>query len=443
MSERSRCKGAVVCPALIETEGDLNENEWCAHGRTGPAMGRYDTIKCATNDDGSEACRRCQLAVAYYSKCLEILGICARGDMPSTELLCASILSFEECILRLNELYHLQEDIQKSSVFITEIKAELLTFFVDVFIDTTSEHILQSVRRARNGIWTVPDGSDATSIATRMIDELRARLDAVKSQPTRLMQSGDIVSVQTLSLIGSSAEEVSQHLFVEVVLFFIHYACCVGSAMHGIAPEEHRTIRSAFTEVRQLAGEAAALQGLSHKEHAYVVELSDVSDAFLQNDVERLDNAIVMSRLSEISRRASDKPIESCENTLAWQRFVRAAASTIPVKVVAGTNRLVGIGIMTLAQTLWKTPHKGSDTKRYASCLVSPLRARIQWIRRNINKGGRDDIPKLLTVLDTVRAIPYSATGFSSDKLDGVFNEFVSVAELDCATNPYLAAVQR
>jgi hypothetical protein len=42
-----------------------------------------------------------------------------------------------------------------------------------------------------------------------------------------------------------------------------------------------------------------------------------------------------------------------------------------------------------------------------------------------------------------VRAIPYSATAFSDDKLESVFDEFVQVKGLDCAQNPTLAAVQK
>ena len=435
VSQVKVCKGAYVCGALIETDGDLAENEWCAPGEKGPAMSRVETIRCAALDDNSAACERCVKAIAYYSKCLELLGICARGDMPSTELLCASILSFEECIARLNELYSLQKEIG-TSVFLSEIKAELLTFFLDVFVDTTSEHILLSVRRERNGIWTVGDGATELPIATRMLAEMTARVDELKAIPADERPRSP--SPASKSSGRGRVDDGSAHLFEEAVIFFIHYACCVGPRM--AAPEEQYTVRDAYKLAQQIAAEAQALSGFTEKERTHIDQLCIVTDAFLDNDIKRRLRADVILNNLFISHAASE-PVY-CENERAWQRFVQAAASTIPVKTVFGTNRLVGQGMMTLAQSIWMKP-PDSDVDRYAGFLVKPLRARLRQLKQNVLLGARGDIPKLLTVLDTVRAIPFAATAYSQEKLVEMFDAFVQVKELDATTNPYLAAVQK
>ena len=41
-------------------------------------------------------------------------------------------------------------------------------------------------------------------------------------------------------------------------------------------------------------------------------------------------------------------------NALAWETFVNAAVSTVPVKHVLGTDRLVGIGMLNLGKSAWK-----------------------------------------------------------------------------------------
>jgi hypothetical protein len=391
------CKGAFVCRALIETEGDLAENEWCAPGEQGPALNRYETIKCGVLDDGSDEAERCHKAIAYYSKCLELLGICARGNMPSTELLCASILSFEDCIVRMNELYSLQEEIG-TSVFLSEIKAELMTFFLDVFVDTTSEHILQSLRRMRNGIWSVPDGASEIPIAIRMISELNARMEEVQSLPASMAESNAGIP-RSLSSFGEHPDEGSAHLFEEAVLFFVHYACCVGPRM--ASAEEQNIVRDMYLKAKEFAVEAQTVRGFNKKERAHIGQLLLVADAFLDNAPEKLRTDIILNNLS-ITAKVVDESVP-CENETAWQRFVQAAAATTPVKTVAGTDRLVGRGMMTLAQSIWMKPADG-NVNRYAGFLVSPLRARLQLLKQNIHLGGREDIPRLLTVLDTVRA---------------------------------------
>eukprot|EP01043_Picozoa_sp_COSAG02_P098082 COSAG02_NODE_34256_length_487_cov_0.525773_2_plen_104_part_00 len=56
---------------------------------------------------------------------------------------------------------------------------------------------------------------------------------------------------------------------------------------------------------------------------------------------------------------------------------------------------------------------------------------------------GSDDMAKLKVILDTIRAIPYTATAFDDEKLNEAFLKFVEVVPLDCNSNPDLATVQK
>lgn len=434
------CKGAFINRDLIETQGDLDENEWCRGDETGPAMSRYDVMREAAlgSDEPKEnqtlTFERCMKAAKYYSKCLELLGICSRGNMPATEMLCASILSYEECIKRLNELYQLEKEVGKSA-FLSAMKAELLTFFLNVFVDTTSSHILLSVRRSKNGLWSLMDGSDEDSVATHIMAEMKERVAEVEAGHTTWQDAGTGLSRQ-------ADEEGTVHLFEEAVLFYIHYAGCVGPG-EGLAPEERYIIKDSYEVANTLAVKAQQLKGWSQKEEKLIQQLKVVARGFLDNKEELLQTDVVMANLATtVSTAQVGHELE--ENEVAWQRFVEAAVSTIPVMNVRGTDRLVGKGLMTLAKSIWMHP-PGDDGSagRYAAFLVKPLRERLHLLKRDVLLGTRDDIPKVLTVLDTVRAIPYSTTAYSAAKLESMFVEFVEVTDLDCSVNPYLAAVQK
>ena len=409
------CKGAfepMARESLMDVNCDLDEDEWCEPGETGPAMSRITVIQQAAN--GSSA--RCEKAVVYYAKCLELLGICARGSMPATEMLCASLIPFGECIERLNEIYHLQDDLGYTD-FLTEVNSELLTFFLDVFIDTTSEHILLHAIRPQNGLWVARDGTKDTPIANRLLDEIERRIDQAKSE------------------VSAGGEQ--SRMFEEACLFFIHFACCIGPGMS--SEFERHIVEDGFQSAQRLAQEATSLVGWTQREKALLQELTVVTQAYINNDEMQLNSAVVAENLVRLSRVEKEEHV--CQNEAAWERFVAAAVSTIPVSTVRGTTRLVGQGMMSIAQSIWTSPDgKGV---RYASFLVKPLRAHLSTMKKNVTRGMRDDIPRILTVLDTVRAVPYSVTAYSEDKLNSLFTEFVEVNDLNFESNPYLAGVQK
>ena len=74
-----------------------------------------------------------------------VLGTCARGKMPSTELLCAARLPFEVIVSRLQEIQMLdpnrglnQQGSPGGDIAVA-VKNALLSFFREVFVDTNSE----------------------------------------------------------------------------------------------------------------------------------------------------------------------------------------------------------------------------------------------------------------------------------------------------------------
>eukprot|EP01043_Picozoa_sp_COSAG02_P058868 COSAG02_NODE_7401_length_3034_cov_3.660307_1_plen_179_part_10 len=95
------CKGASTSEHLIELTGTLGKNE--AQGA--PHLDRTDVFIKGLKEQGDQT-KRCQGHLQYYSQCLQLLGICARGKMPSTELLCASLIPFAEVVKRLHEVFN-------------------------------------------------------------------------------------------------------------------------------------------------------------------------------------------------------------------------------------------------------------------------------------------------------------------------------------------------
>ena len=63
-------------------------------------MDRAETLAVALGGSHPEE-ERAQKAMAYYCKSMQVLGTCARGKMPTTELLCAAKLPFSEMVMRM------------------------------------------------------------------------------------------------------------------------------------------------------------------------------------------------------------------------------------------------------------------------------------------------------------------------------------------------------
>ena len=110
---------------------------------------------------------------------------------------------------------------------------------------------------------------------------------------------------------------------------------------------------------------------------------------------------------SDVSRAASAAE-------LRWGAFSNVYREFSPVDQLRGTDRDVGIGILTLARKLWQInpchestsemPYQGKDT-RYSAYLVPPLRKLLA--KMTANHPTKEDITTALSIIDTIRAIPY------------------------------------
>jgi hypothetical protein len=424
-SQVSICKGAMVSRKLIETEGKILDDEW----GEGSRMDRLEAIQVATADGESADKERAILGVEYYCKCLEILGICARGKMPTTELLCASMLPFEECMTRMHELYN--DDVLRACADshddldpTVRSKSALFAFFREVFVDTNSEHILRSLRRPSNGLWVVEETVDASTnhaIVKHLIDEMK-RL----AQKTTPLPRGDL----------------RDYLYEQACMFFIQYARVV--APSATAKEETKIIQGFFAEVGSIVDHAGDDPTSTPRERVILSQLSTCCAEYVQGTAPQAGDA--EKELAAATRTAKvEAPLTG--NALAWDSFVTAAVSTVPVMTVRGTDRRVGIGLLKLGMLVWgdvvDKDDEGNDvvTGKYAGFLVGPLREKMKALRTQ--STATDDIAKLMVVLDTIRAIPYTATAYDDEKTNEAFQKFVEVTPLDCAISPDLAAVQK
>ena len=426
-SQVSICKGAMVSSKLIETDGGILEEDWGG----GPRMTRLEAIQAATGDGRREAKDRAVEGCEYYYKCLEILGVCARGKMPTTELLCASMLPYETCMTRMHELYNdvtLRACADSHHDFdpTARSKSSLFAFFREVFVDTNSEHILRSLRRPNNGLWTIEETVEHETnhpIAHHLVDEL-GRL------------------AQTKELGPLPQGDLREYLYEQAAMFFIQYGRVVAPAK--AAAEEKHLISNYFKRVAALANQASADPTCSPREIVILSQLQKCSQDYTAGIAPSGGEVEERELAQATDQRVAPPPLSG--STLAWDNFVTAAVSIVPVQMVRGTERMVGQGMLDLAMAVWsdaKDPDESGEivsVGKYAGFLVEPMRLRIQALK---HMTSRDDIPKILTILDTIRAIPYTATAYDDDKKSEAFNKFVEVVDLDCATSPDLAAVQK
>ena len=202
---------------------------------------------------------------------------------------------------------------------------------------------------------------------------------------------------------------------------------------------------SVFAEVREIAEHASDDPTLTPREVVILKQLASCCHDYSAGIAPQAGDA--EKQLSAASRRT--KEIQSLSaNAKAWQRFVTAAVSSVPVETVRGTDRLVGLGMLKLGQLVWRdavdVDEDGQEINagKYAAFLVGPLRQRLYAMKAQASVGS-DDMAKLKVILDTIRAIPYTATAYDDEKLNEAFYKFVEVAPLDCQSSPNLAAVQK
>jgi hypothetical protein len=105
--------------------------------------------------------------------------------------------------------------------------------------------------------------------------------------------------------------------------------------------------------------------------------------------------------------------------------------------MLKGTGRAVGRGVIDAAKTLWRTDAQG---QHYTALLVKPLRTSIKLL--NEKTSQEEEIPILLQVLDTVRAVLYAISSHTPEEADDAFLRYVRVEDLNCMVSPEVALVQ-
>ena len=425
LSQVQICKGAMVNRSLIETEGDLRSNEWGAGDLVDGVMPRMEVLACSLDETAPKSQREAaQQAVEYYNTSLVVMGICARGKMPTTELLCASVVPFHECIERLYELYELPQQDQAKSVM---SKSGILGFFREVFVDTNSEHIIRSLKSPQNGLWNVQDIGNTEEqkefpIAKYLLDELQWLCD----KPVQA--------------------EARAYLFEQVVQFFRQFGMVIGPKQ--ALEAEKCKIQSCYQEigkilVRSNFRDASNAWKFSQRERLLLEQLESVVSAYAEDR----DQAY-MKLFEDPPKTETDVSEEAAK----WQKFIEAAGNTLNVGRIRGTNRDVGIGVMAMANDVWQpVGDDGSDTT-YAAYLVKPCLHRLAVVKKK-EAVMESDVNRLLQVIDMIRAIPYRVataviTGGSNENdakepaILAAFDMFINAAPVDCNEHPQLAAVQ-
>ena len=444
-SQLQVCKGAMISRNLIETAGDIERDEW----GSGPAMNRNELMIGYIKDPDSDQGRRCKAALEYYSYCMVVLGICARGKMPTTELLCASLISFDDCVGRIYALINdpqLQEPDpwhkrpgDNECGMLMRVKLSLLTFFREVFVDTNSENILMSLRRARNNVWVLDEDEELdgnkVSLAQSMYNDMKMLFeyeqDQVKQRLTYMQQGKDV----------SQLSARRTYLFEECVMFFIQYGRVVGPSTAAV--EDADAITSMYSAVYTLGMQVKNSDDWTTREHVLLDQMCSVCADWSHGVDPPISTALQDQELSMASQAPDNTPPLS-QNEQNWQQFSAACMSTVPVAKVKGTDRLVGIGIMKLASLIWRQSYDDVNGEQvpmgnYVNFLIKPLFEKLNEIKET---QAADEIPPMMTVFDTVRSVLFVASAYTNEKLEDAFRRFCSVVELNGGANPDVAAVQ-
>eukprot|EP01050_Picozoa_sp_SAG11_P000862 SAG11_NODE_32_length_22830_cov_17.507941_17_plen_361_part_00 len=323
-------KGAMVSRHLIESDGNIEANEW----GDGPPMDRADVLRSVL--EGADDSGRCQQAITYYCKSMEILGICARGKMPTTELLCAAKLPFGELIARMGEIQQLADAarskklvlpptvVKNSRAIEVLVKSSLLEFFREVFVDTNSTQILRTLRQAGNGLWSAPEGVDVP-IVQYLLKDLEL-------------------------LLATPDTAQCQYIFNQVVPFFHQYACAVplGSAS-SFEQSIIVTTMDKISEVAKNAGKNWTQEMESPHGKQWTWRLSQLSNA-----VAAYVAGTKVMPYSEAADHLGTPGTEPEPSSVTWRNFVDASIDSDDVRFVRGTDRLVGRGMMDIAISLWQ-----------------------------------------------------------------------------------------
>eukprot|EP01052_Picozoa_sp_SAG31_P004204 SAG31_NODE_172_length_21357_cov_7.616021_16_plen_1378_part_00 len=409
ISQVQICKGAMVSTSLIETEGDLTEEDWGG----GQALDRAACLAVSLGDSHQEQ-TRCEQAMAYYCKSMQVLGTCARGKMPTTELLCAAKLPFDEMVLRIQEIMGASQGKSMHPTAVA-VKTCLLSFFREVFVDTNSKQILRMLRKPYSGLWSI----DAHSVYKSSIAQ-------------SLLEDMSPLAAST----GTMNPDYRLYLFEQVLVFFLQYTSAVDPS--SIIEEEMKAVADILKRVGYIVDEA--IDGSMDWNEREMWLLSS-----LQGIIPNYLGGVPGSFNIEKGTKSQNHFQSEDENTLAWKAFLNAAISQDDVRNVRGTERLVGRGIMDLAMALCDYPN-GVDNlvdsdSNFASFLVGPVRAIVANVK-DIAPTDMNIVPTLQIIFDIIRAIPYAGTVHTEMQKKDSFYRFADAVELNCSTNPDLAAIQ-
>lgn len=174
-SQSEVCKGAMLCPKLLEVDGEVDVDDW---GGT-KAIDRISMLQMVLEDRTGADAERSKLHAHYFAKSMQVLAKCAVGLNPSTEMQCAALLPFTEMIKRLHEIFD-DPSLQHTEEDVSGMKASYMDFFRHVFIDTNSTVLLKALAKPSNGIWTIDSathGRHAKPIAQSLLQDLELLYD--------------------------------------------------------------------------------------------------------------------------------------------------------------------------------------------------------------------------------------------------------------------------
>jgi hypothetical protein len=154
-SQMTVCRGGMQSQSLLEADGDLERTIFYANTvhseQTTPRQAMLEEVLGEKSTS-----ERCLQHNEYFAKSLQVLAMCAAGKNPATELQCAALLSFTQIVGRLHEIYDHPNLVPCNSKHdASGMKRSYLSFLREVFIDTTSSHLLKMLTRPSNGIWFV------------------------------------------------------------------------------------------------------------------------------------------------------------------------------------------------------------------------------------------------------------------------------------------------
>eukprot|EP01046_Picozoa_sp_COSAG06_P003612 COSAG06_NODE_143_length_22242_cov_21.978323_13_plen_2744_part_00 len=373
----------------------LDENEW----GEGPAMAQTEVLVHAMQDDDDS---RSSKELDYYCALLELMGLCARGLMPHTELQAASMLSFDRVVSRINNLF-LHEGLQPYQHLdrLTEVKRATLLFLNDVFIDSDSEFVQTLVREQHNGLWTVGDEQRAfrKPIAELLCGDI-ASLDAHSSPSFRSYVMKEACSFFVLYAVGSPQEDEKMQTVAQVEL----------------AKAESNAKRMHMSRVGEIASKllnsTQALRCMLYEDERLVLQhLHDIVQQWLAME------GLPSQSSESLHRAGADKPDRQRRQrpeTLVhrtWSTYGQQFAAKHGVDFTKSSG--ASAQLLNVARDIvMDIPDDLSADARYSGSLLRAIDSRIDAMMGVVSCEMPDkEVRNIRSVLDVIRAVPFTVHG--------------------------------